>query len=63
VQAFNLTNSPAFANPNRNEGGFFGSPVFGIPVRSLNASFAPNPASYFAPGGPRSVQFSFRLRF
>lgn len=63
VQAFNLTNSPAFANPNRNEGGFLGSPVFGFPVRSLNASFAPNPSSYFAPGGPRSVQVAVRLLF
>jgi hypothetical protein len=63
VQAFNLTNSPAFANPNRNEGGYLGSPVFGFPVRSLNASFAPNPTSYFAPGGPRSVQIAVRLQF
>lgn len=63
VQAFNVTNTPAFANPNRNEGAFLGSPVFGYPVRSLNASFAPNPTSFFAPGGPRSVQFAFRLQF
>jgi len=63
AQAFNLTNSPAFANPNRFEGGFLGSPVFGFPVRSLNASFAPNPSSHFAPGGPRSVQFALRLQF
>lgn len=63
VQAFNLTNSPAFANPNRNESGYLGSPVFGLPVRSLNASFAPNPTSYFAPGGPRSLQFAIRLQF
>lgn len=63
VQAFNVTNTPAFANPNRNEGGFLGSPVFGFPVRSLNASFAPNPTSFFAPGGPRSLQFAFRLQF
>ncbi|GIU79006.1 MAG: hypothetical protein KatS3mg005_2244 [Bryobacteraceae bacterium] len=63
VQAFNLTNSPAFANPNRNEGGYLGSPVFGFPVRSLNASFAPNPSSYFAPGGPRSVQLAVRVQF
>jgi hypothetical protein len=63
VQAFNLTNSPAFANPNRNEGGYLGSPVFGFPVRSLNASFAPNPSSYFAPGGPRSLQLAVRVQF
>lgn len=63
VQAFNLTNTPAFANPNRNESGYLGSPVFGFPVRSLNASFAPNPTSYFAPGGPRSVQLAIRLQF
>ena len=63
VQAFNLTNSPAFSNPDRNEGAFLSSPVFGFPVRSLNASFAPNPTSYFAPGGPRSVQFAIRLQF
>lgn len=63
VQAFNLTNSPAFANPDRSEGAFLSSPVFGFPVRSLNASFAPNPTSYFAPGGPRSVQFAVRLQF
>ncbi|MCX7603240.1 MAG: hypothetical protein N2036_04110, partial [Bryobacteraceae bacterium] len=63
IQAYNVTNTPAFANPNRNEGGFLGSPVFGFPVRSLNASFAPNPTSFFSPGGPRSVQFAFRLQF
>lgn len=63
VQAFNLTNSPAFGNPNRNEGGYVGSPVFGFPVRSLNASFAPNPTSYFAPGGPRSIQLALRIQF
>lgn len=63
VQAFNLTNSPSFANPNRNESGYLGSPVFGVPMRSLNASFSPNPSSYFAPGGPRSVQFAVRLQF
>lgn len=63
IQAFNVTNSPAFANPNRNEGGFLGSPIFGFPVRSLNASFAPNPTSFFAPGGPRTMQFAVRLQF
>ncbi|MEJ5366849.1 MAG: carboxypeptidase-like regulatory domain-containing protein [Bryobacteraceae bacterium] len=63
VQAFNLTNSPAFANPDRNEGAFLSSPVFGFPLRSLNASFSPNPTSYFAPGGPRSVQFAIRVQF
>jgi len=63
VQAFNLTNSPAFANPDPDEGAFLSSPVFGFPARSLNASFAPNPTSYLAPGGPRSVQFAIRLQF
>jgi hypothetical protein len=63
IQAYNVTNTPAFANPNRNEGGFLGSPIFGFPVRSLNASFAPNPTSFFAPGGPRSLQFAFRFQF
>jgi hypothetical protein len=63
VQAFNVTNSPSFFNPTRNEGANISSPKFGLATRTLGTGFGGGAGSFYRSGGPRSLQFSLRLQF
>ncbi len=58
-QAFNITNSPAFANPRSMESGDYNSANFGVATRILSSGVA----GYSHAGGPRSIQVSLRLQF
>lgn len=63
VQAFNVTNSPSFLNPTRDEGANLSSPRFGMATRTLGTGFSGGAGSFYRSGGPRSIQFAFRLQF
>jgi len=58
VQAFNLLNTPAFANPSRNEGASMTSANFGVASRMQTGG-----GSLFQNGGPRSLQLALRFQF
>ena len=58
VQAFNLLNTPSFANPSRNEGASMTSANFGVASRSQFGG-----GSLYQTGGPRSLQLSLRFQF
>ncbi len=59
LQAFNLLNTPSFANPSRNEGASMTSANFGVATRSL----AQGAGTVYQTGGPRSVQAALRFQF
>lgn len=59
VQAFNLFNTPSFANPSRNEGASMTSANFGVASRSL----AQGAGTVYQTGGPRSIQAVLRFQF
>ena len=63
VQAFNVMNAPSFLNPTRDEGANLSSPKFGMATRTLGTGFGGGAGSFYRSGGPRSIQFSFRLQF
>jgi hypothetical protein len=63
VQAFNVTNTPSFLNPTRDEGANLASPKFGMATRTLGTGFGGGAGSFYRSGGPRSIQFSVRLQF
>ena len=63
VQAFNVTNTPSFANPTRDEGANMASPNFGVATMMLGKAFGSGPGSSFRIGLPRSLQFGARLQF
>lgn len=63
LQAFNVTNTPSFLNPTRDEGSNLASPKFGMATRTLGTGFGGGAGSFYRSGGPRSLQFSFRLQF
>jgi hypothetical protein len=63
AQAFNISNSPNFANPTRNEGANMASSNFGVATRMLGKGFGVGAGSAFRTGGPRSAQFGLRLQF
>ena len=58
VQAFNLLNTPSFANPSRNEGASMTSANFGVASRMQTGG-----GSLYQNGGPRSMQLSLRFQF
>jgi hypothetical protein len=61
AQAYNLLNSPSFANPARNEGASMASANFGVSTQTVGgAGFG---TSMFRNGRPRSLQLSLRLQF
>lgn len=64
VSAFNLLNHASFANPVS----YLGSPLFGQPVSMQNLMMGSgNPTNGLAPifqsGGPRTVEFNFKITF
>ncbi len=62
AEAFNVLNSPNYANPDPYEGANLVSPNFGVVTRMLNRSYGGATSSYQM-GGPRSAQISLRLQF
>jgi len=62
AEAFNVFNSPNYANPDPYEGANLISPNFGVVTRMLNRSYGGATSSYQM-GGPRSAQVSLRLQF
>lgn len=63
VQGYNITNTPSFANPTRDEGANMASSNFGVATRMLGKSAGVGTGSAFRTGGPRSLQFGLRLQF
>ncbi|MBI4893616.1 MAG: TonB-dependent receptor [Acidobacteria bacterium] len=63
AQAFNLTNTPSFLNPARDESATLTSPLFGLSTRSASTAYGGAAGSFFRAGGPRSVQFVLRFHF
>lgn len=63
LQAFNVTNSPNFLNPTRNEGASMASANFGVSTRTLGQGMGGGAGSFYRSGGPRSIQFTLRLQF
>ncbi len=63
AQAFNLTNTPSFLNPVRDESATLTSPLFGLSTRSASTAYGGAAGSFYRAGGPRSVQFVLRFHF
>jgi len=63
AQGYNVFNHPNFANPSPLEGSNLASPNFGVVTQMLNQSGFGAGNSLFRSGGPRSIEFSIRLRF
>ncbi len=58
ADAFNVFNSPDFGYIDSN----LGDQLFGQPTLSLNQSYGQS-GSLYQPGGPRSLQWMFRVRW
>jgi hypothetical protein len=63
AQAFNITNTPSFANPTESEGANMASPNFGVATRMLGKGLGSGMGTAFRTGLPRSLQFGVRLQF
>jgi len=62
-QAYNVFNSPSFADPTAAGTANLASPNFGVATDTLNQSGGQGGSSRYRMGGPRSLEFSLRLVF
>jgi hypothetical protein len=63
AQAFNVLNTPSFANPSPTEGANLASPNFGLMTRTLNQAAGGGSNSIYRNGGARQIELVLRLQF